>query len=199
MAAFMAAACVASACVASASSPSHWINLQAFCERTVACFNGHKALRAAGSVMCAACVWAIQKRAAIGDAELQHAWVSHVQMCIFSSQLANICSWVGMPTVPYWLPAVTQEDRKMEDREQEGGGEIKGVVMMWGHEPRGFLSLLFLICLSDDNKKHGSMKEERSASEKKGRKQCWRKRKRERASGIWREMTNRFSCLWQNY
>jgi len=36
--------------------------------------------------------------------------------------------WVGMPAVPYWLPAVTQEDRKMEDREEErerdkGGGD----------------------------------------------------------------------------
>ena len=40
------------------------------------------------------------------------------------------------------------------------GGGVKGVVMMWGHEPRGFLSLLLLICLSDDNKKnkHGSSK-----------------------------------------
>lgn len=78
-------------------------------------------------------------------------------MCIFSSQLANICAWAGTPAVPYWLPAVTQEDGEMEDWEGERR-EIKGVVMMWGHEPRGFLPLLFLICLSDDNKTHGGSK-----------------------------------------
>lgn len=117
---------MAAACVASASSLSPWIHLQAFCECTVACFNGHTVLWAAGNVMCASCVWPIQKRAAIGDPRLQNAIASHVQMCIFSSQLANICTRVGMPTVPYWLPAVTQEDRKMEDRELEGGRGDKG-------------------------------------------------------------------------
>lgn len=111
-----------------ASSPSHWIHLQALCERTVAlCFNGRKALRAAVIVICAA-----KKRAATEDTE--HESVTF-EMCIFSRQLANICTWVGMPTVPYWLPAVTQEDGKMEDREDRErdwreGGWVKGVVMM---------------------------------------------------------------------
>lgn len=74
-----------------------------------------------------------------------------------SSLNVDFLKWVGkcprlgwLPTVPYWLPAVTQEDRKMEGREREGGWgerEIKGVVMMRGHGPRGFLPLLSLICL----------------------------------------------------
>lgn len=139
------------------------------------------------SVMRAAhAVWAIRKEIKEQQKEdPQHAWVSHVQMCIFSSHLANICTWFGMPTVPYWLPAVTQEDGKMEDREGEGvRGEIKGVAMMWGHEPRGSLSFLFLICLSDDNKKkntaaqkkrgrHHREKEKTTLKEKEARRRAW--------------------------
>lgn len=155
------------------------------------------------SVMRAAhAVWAIRKEIKEQQKEdPQHAWVSHVQMCIFSSHLANICTWFGMPTVPYWLPAVTQEDGKMEDREGEGvRGEIKGVAMMWGHEPRGSLSFLFLICLSDDNKKknHSSSKEEGSTSQRKGENDTEGKRS-EKASVMWKgNMTNHFSCWWQS-
>lgn len=154
------------------------------------------------SVMRAAhAVWAIRKEIKEQQKEdPQHAWVSHVQMCIFSSHLANICTWFGMPTVPYWLPAVTQEDGKMEDREGEGvRGEIKGVAMMWGHEPRGSLSFLFLICLSDDNKKkHSSSKEEGSTSQRKGENDIEGKRS-EKASVMWKgNMTNHFSCWWQS-
>lgn len=127
-------------------------------------------------------VWAIRKEIKEQQKEdPQHAWVSHVQMCIFSSHLANICTWFGMPTVPYWLPAVTQEDGKMEDREGEGvRGEIKGVAMMWGHEPRGSLSFLFLICLSDDNKKKTQQLKRRGVDiTEKRRKRHWRKKERE--------------------
>lgn len=113
---------------------------------------------------------------------------SHSNVYFLKSLGKYLHRGVGMPTVPYWLPAVTQEDGKMEGREREGGrgrGRIKGVVMMWGHEPRGSLtlslSLLFLICLSDDSKQHGSSKEQRATSEggEKSTKQCWRKRERE--------------------
>lgn len=76
--------------------------------------------------MCCMCLSYPEKSSNRTDPRLQHAIASHVQMCIFSSQLANICTRVGMPTVPYWLPAVTQEDRKMEDREREGGRGDKG-------------------------------------------------------------------------
>lgn len=133
------------------------------------------------SVMRAAhAVWAIRKEIKEQQKEdPQHAWVSHVQMCIFSSHLANICTWFGMPTVPYWLPAVTQEDGKMEDREGVRG-EIKGVAMMWGHEPRGSLSFLFLICLSDDNKKKIQQLKRRGVDiTEKRRKRHWRKKERE--------------------
>lgn len=153
------------------------------------------------SVMRAAhAVWANRKEIKEQQKEdPQHAWVSHVQMCIFSSHLANICTWFGMPTVPYWLPAVTQEDGKMEDREGEGErGEIKGVAMMWGHEPRGSLSFLFLICLSDDNKKKHSSKEEGSTSQRKGENNTEGKRS-DKASVMWKgNMTNHFSCWWQS-
>lgn len=33
---------------------------------------------------------------------------------------------LGMPTVPYWLPAVTQEERKMEESARAGTRAIKG-------------------------------------------------------------------------
>lgn len=33
---------------------------------------------------------------------------------------------LAMPTVPYWLPAVTQEERKMEESARAGTEPIKG-------------------------------------------------------------------------
>lgn len=92
-------------------------------------------------------------------------------MCVFSSHLANICTWVGMADVPYWLPAVTQEDGKMEDREGVSGGDKGGGGDVRTPAPRlspvscfSFVSLMI-------TKKHGSLKAERSTSERKRRKQ----------------------------
>lgn len=153
-------------------------------------------LRGQRGVWCVLHVARAVQRKKSSDRRRTHESVTF-KMCIFSSQLANICTWVGMPTVPYWLPAVTQEDRKMEDKKWDGGreGGREGVAMMWGHGPRGFLPLLFLICLSDDNKKHGSSRDERSTSEGKKRR-ISRDAAGEEKRGR-RGATNHFSCSWQ--
>lgn len=76
-----------------------------------------------------------------------------------------------MADVPYWLPAVTQEDGKMEDREGVSGGDKGGGGDVRTPAPRlspvscfSFVSLMI-------TKKHGSLKAERSTSERKRRKQ----------------------------
>lgn len=190
---------MAAAFAASASRPSQRIHLQAFCGRT--CFNDHKDPWAAEE--CNArrtrCLSYPKrnKRAAKGGST---ACMSQSRSNVYFLKSLGKYLHFGMPTVPYWLPAVTQEDGKMEDREGEGvRGEIKGVAMMWGHEPRGSLSFLFLICLSDDNKKkHSSSKEEGSTSQRKGENDIEGKRS-EKASVMWKgNMTNHFSCWWQS-
>lgn len=79
-------------------------------------------LRGQRGVWCVLHVARAVQRKKSSDGRRTHESVTF-KMCIFSSQLANICTWVGMPTVPYWLPAVTQEDRKMEDKKWDGGRE----------------------------------------------------------------------------
>lgn len=184
---------MAAACVVYASIPSHWIHLQAFCKCTVRMFKWPQSSVCSGecNVCCMCWSYAQKKKKKSNNRRYPMHDSVTFKMCIFSSQLANICTWAGMPTVPYWLPAVTQEDGKMEDSIEKGGerGEIKGVVMMWGHGPRGFLSLLFLICLCDNkNNNMAASKKERSTSEEeKGENNAERK---ERESG--RDMEGKY-------
>lgn len=118
------------------------------------------ATKLCGAAMCAACVQAAPKGVQRYETGSRSTHDSVTFKCVFfSSQLANIrTEGVGMPTVPYWLPAVTQEDGKMVERGQgRVQRRLKGVAMTRGHEPpRLLLSLLLLICLSDDGKQHGS-------------------------------------------
>lgn len=109
------------------------------------------------------CVQAAQKRTAIGDTELRHVWVSHVQMCIFSSQLANICT-EGL-ACPLYPTGCQLSLRKMErwrgENVREGEDTGKKREWWWCEDtsPEAFsLSLLFLICLSDDSKNMATWK-----------------------------------------
>lgn len=85
-----------------------------------------------GAAMCAACVQATPKGVQRYETSSRSTHDSVTFKCVFfSSQLANIrTEGVGMPTVPYWLPAVTQEDGKMVERGQgRGPRRLKGVAM----------------------------------------------------------------------
>lgn len=130
-----------------------------FCGRTVACFNGR---HAKWTVMRAPLAPAAQ----IKQCSTHEDVFSQVRWQMYAAREA------GVPTVPYRLPAVTQEDGKMEGRDRvrgrEGGDERRE---RWWREDTSpeasSLVLRVLICPSDRNKnktEHGSSEETRVTS-----------------------------------
>lgn len=91
-------------------SPSGFI----FCGRTVVCFNGRHA------------PWTLMRAPSAPAAQIKQY---RRQEDVFSQVLWQMYAAreAGVPTVPYRLPAVTQEDGKMEARDRvqgrEGGDE----------------------------------------------------------------------------
>lgn len=118
-------------------------------------FNDHNTPSAARTVMCSVMCRSRKKRKKKKNSNGGAARISHVQMCIFSSPLALICTGAGMPTVPYWLPDVTQEDGGGWRKESKKRGRV-GVREWWGCEDDTSPAAFSLSCfsfVSDGNKK----------------------------------------------
>lgn len=136
-------------------SPSGFI----FCGRTVACFNSRHA------------PWTVMRAPSAAAAQIKQCCThedafSQVRWQMYAAREA------GVPTVPYRLPAVTQEDGEMEGRDRvrgrEGGDERREC---WWREDTGpgasSLALRDLLRPSDHNMsktKHGSSEETRLTS-----------------------------------